>query len=247
MIQERKSGDMQIKLAENILKSLLFITIFISLYIYGFTVRSNGDNVEHLHMSWLIWQGKIPYKDFFQHHNPLVWYMSSPLVAALINNIKIFSIFNVISIITLCLTVFYQSKILKLCNVENVFQILFSVIVLSSFSVLYSSDYRPDTFMYMFFFAGIYYLLKYTLSQTLKDLVVSFVCLFFSFACSQKIIFNLLLVGCLILYCLYKKKISKENFLLSIMLPVLVFITYLVYLYSHDSFLIYLKIFHLII
>lgn len=30
----------------------------------------DGDTLEHVHSSWLVWSGKIPYKDFFQHHNP---------------------------------------------------------------------------------------------------------------------------------------------------------------------------------
>ena len=40
----------------------------------------DGDTLEHVHSSWLVWSGKIPYKDFFQHHNPLLWYVGAPLV-----------------------------------------------------------------------------------------------------------------------------------------------------------------------
>jgi len=35
----------------------------------------NGDNIEHIHSSFLIAQGQVPYRDFFQHHNPLMWYL----------------------------------------------------------------------------------------------------------------------------------------------------------------------------
>ena len=78
---------MKIKNIEKFLYVVLFLVISISLYLYGWVIKSNGDNVEHLHTSWLIWQGGIPYRDFFQHHNPLIWYIFSPLVASLINNI----------------------------------------------------------------------------------------------------------------------------------------------------------------
>ena len=63
------------------------VSAILVLYYIGFMVwtifyteTGNGDNVEHLHSTWLISQGKIPYKDFFQHHNPLLWFVFSPLL-----------------------------------------------------------------------------------------------------------------------------------------------------------------------
>ena len=44
------------------------------------------DHAEHLHSSWLVWQGKIPYRDFFEHHNPLMWYILAPIVGLFYNN-----------------------------------------------------------------------------------------------------------------------------------------------------------------
>ena len=51
----------------------LFASIFISR-------RAMGDDLEHIHASWLVWQGYIPYTDFFEHHHPLTWYIFAPLV-----------------------------------------------------------------------------------------------------------------------------------------------------------------------
>ena len=45
-----------------------------------FSGSGDGDTLEHVHTSWLVWHGKIPYKDFFQHHNPLLWYIGAPFV-----------------------------------------------------------------------------------------------------------------------------------------------------------------------
>ena len=101
------------KILKKIPYIILCITAIVSLYIYGLNVKPNGDNIEHMHTSWLIWQKNIPYKDFFQHHNPLIWYMFAPIVAFLINNIFIFKVFSVISFLTLLLIVLIQSKILK--------------------------------------------------------------------------------------------------------------------------------------
>lgn len=30
-----------------------------------FTETGNGDNVEHIHATWLVAYGKVPYRDFF--------------------------------------------------------------------------------------------------------------------------------------------------------------------------------------
>ena len=44
----------------------LFASIFVSR-------RAVGDDLEHIHASWLVWQGYIPYTDYFEHHHPLMW------------------------------------------------------------------------------------------------------------------------------------------------------------------------------
>ena len=38
------------------------------------------DTYEHIHASWLVSTGLVPYRDFFEHHHPLLWYVLSPLV-----------------------------------------------------------------------------------------------------------------------------------------------------------------------
>lgn len=44
------------------------------------------DHAEHIHAAWLVWQGQVPYRDFFEHHNPLFWYVLAPFVAAFYKN-----------------------------------------------------------------------------------------------------------------------------------------------------------------
>jgi hypothetical protein len=42
----------------------------------------NPDEFEHVHVSWLVSEGLLPYRDFFEHHTPWLWYLLAPLVAA---------------------------------------------------------------------------------------------------------------------------------------------------------------------
>ena len=232
---------MKTRIEEIVFQSLLVFCIFFAVLVYGLTVHSNGDNIEHLHESWMIWQGRIPYKDFFQHHNPLIWYMFSPIVALLINSKHIFVVFNVISVLVTCWIVFFQAKILKKNGLKSGIIWLFACIMLSSYSTLYSTDFRPDTFMYLFFFMGIYYLFEYFDEKKLSNVVFSFFCFFLSFLCSQKIIFNLTVVALFVVFCLVKNKIKKDAFFAACVLPILCAMLFLCYLYVNDALNIYIK------
>lgn len=41
------------------------------------------DEVEHIHASWYVQQGQVPYRDFFEHHHPLLWFLLVPLISLL--------------------------------------------------------------------------------------------------------------------------------------------------------------------
>jgi hypothetical protein len=42
----------------------------------------NPDELEHLHFSWLVSKGLLPYRDYFEHHTPWLHYLMAPVVAA---------------------------------------------------------------------------------------------------------------------------------------------------------------------
>ncbi|MBU0762305.1 MAG: glycosyltransferase family 39 protein, partial [Candidatus Altiarchaeota archaeon] len=56
-----------------------------------FFIPSAGffDETENLHASWLVYRGYIPYRDFFEHHTPLTWYVLSPLFNFYMDDIRI--------------------------------------------------------------------------------------------------------------------------------------------------------------
>ena len=39
------------------------------------------DESQHLHVAWLVAQGQVPYRDFWEHHLPLFHYGVAPLTA----------------------------------------------------------------------------------------------------------------------------------------------------------------------
>ena len=45
------------------------------------TIRSRGidpDELEHLHAGFCVWRGMLPYRDFFEHHSPALYYFIQP-------------------------------------------------------------------------------------------------------------------------------------------------------------------------
>jgi 4-amino-4-deoxy-L-arabinose transferase-like glycosyltransferase len=40
-----------------------------------------ADELEHLHAAWCITQGQVPYRDFFEHHTPALYYLLAPPLA----------------------------------------------------------------------------------------------------------------------------------------------------------------------
>lgn len=58
--------------------SCVFVAVTLVLSVFRFL---NRDEVEHLHSTWYVLNGALPYVDFFQHHHSLLWYVLAPLLA----------------------------------------------------------------------------------------------------------------------------------------------------------------------
>ena len=67
----------------------LFIVVALLVILYGliFSGFQIVDEFEHLHASWLVSEGLFPYRDFFEHHHPLIWYIFAPIVSFFYNDV----------------------------------------------------------------------------------------------------------------------------------------------------------------
>jgi hypothetical protein len=43
----------------------------------------NPDELEHMHFTWRISRGEVPYRDYFEHHTPALHYALQPIFAGL--------------------------------------------------------------------------------------------------------------------------------------------------------------------
>ena len=214
--------------------------IWISFWILFNHQPKTGDDVEHLHSAWLVFQGEIPYKDFFQHHNPLLWYLFAPLVGIFAYDIVIFDIVRIISTIIMFLTLMFVAKITSRYLTQSKYAGLLAIVsVFPSYIIFSGQDFRPDNYMVFSFICGLYYFFAYLDNKNRNYLILSFFLMFLTFMFMQKSIFFLAVFGICVLFLLYKKEIAIKDFLISLIIPSVGAIFFLSWLIYHDMLKLY--------
>ena len=194
-----------------------------------------GDDVEHLHSAWLVFEGKIPYVDFFQHHNPLLWYLFAPLVGFFAYNIAIFDIVRIISTLVLFVTIFITAKIVQkfICN-DKYAGLLTVASIFPSYIALSGQDFRPDNYMVASFMIGLYFFLDYLQNLKKRTIIISFMSMFICFMFMQKSVFFLGVFGLEVLVLLALKKVRGKDFAIALILPFISCLLFILWLMSHQ-------------
>ena len=215
----------------------LVLALFYCLYISCFTTTLGGDTIEHMHSSYLVHINSIPYKDFFQHHNPLLWYIFAPILGLFdigITDNFITSFVISSAIIVSFLNYFYLYLITKRFFNSFLAGLISASTAITPYIVLSITHFRPDNFMLTAFFIGLYHYFCYLENKKLKDLSISFFCFWCSFMFLQKIVFTLVLLGIITLFLLIKKQIKLSDLIYSLMLPFALSIGFVAHLYTND-------------
>lgn len=206
-------------------------------YVIWHTNSLGGDTLEHIHSSWLIYAGFLPYKDFFQHHNPLLWYVFSPLVglhAKGVDDNIVTSLVVATAVLTSFVNYFYLYLITSRFISTKFSGLVAAAISLTPYIVLSIIHFRPDNFMFAAFFAGLYYYFCYLKDKKLWQLSLAFLLFWVSFMFLQKIVFTLILIGLVTLFFIYVKKIRLSDTLYALLLPETLSLLFVAYLYQND-------------
>ena len=207
------------------------------LYAAWFTNTLGGDTLEHIHSSWLVYANFVPYKDFFQHHNPLLWFIFAPFVGlhahGLDDNVITSGVVS-FAITSSFIGYFYLYKITAefLSNKQG--GIIAAAIALTPYTVVANINFRPDNFMIASFFAGLYYYFNYLKTSKKKDLAISMVLFWCSFMFLQKILFPIIVLALITFYLLYKGSIKLEDMLYALVLPLVLTLAFVLYLAHYN-------------
>lgn len=239
---------MQKKLENNMFYQLFLKAAGIGLLAYAvafavwtvfFTETGNGDNVEHIHSTWLVSMGKVPYRDFFQHHNPLLWYIFAPLIKLFNNPLALLDAAHGVGLIGGIITFYITYKTCVRFFSSRLGALLSLVVLCPPYYYIYCFNYNPDTFMALFFALGFYNLLAYWQDARLKNLAISFFAFFTAFLFTQKILVVLAFLSVASLFVFYKKKTKLGDIGYALLLPVFGTILFVALLYNADALKIY--------
>lgn len=204
------------------LLAITFIGLVLTL-IYNDTIIL--DELEHLRASYFVSLGEIPYRDFFEHHHPLIWFMFAPIMALLPHS-------NLIALYTaksLAFTFSVGSSIIIYLMVKRFMGGIFAavaslVIYFFYFATWYSfSIFKPDTFMRFFYLCGLYNFLLYYEQRKIKNIVFAALSFATAFIFLQTAAFSIIPLIFPIGYMLYRQPklwtdFAKASFIFTIVI-----------------------------
>lgn len=209
------------------------VSLFAALSIAN--IKASGllvDTLEHLRASFFIGSGLLPYKDFFEHHNPLLWFMLSPLTKMLYGNLVIVPLVRSLALLGYFLCIY----LIYLINAKFIYgkkAALISTFVLISLPIWFDIiNIRPDIFMMLCFLGALYLFYSYLENKKLLKLIVCYTLISISFLFLQKVLFLIFGFGLVNLWYIYKKELKIKDVIIASVVasaPLIIFCSYLLY------------------
>jgi len=217
--------DMKEFFYKYLVNSFIYLEILCSVFLYVLVILNiptqNGDNIEHIHSTFMVANGDVPYRDFFQHHNPLLWFIFAPLVKIFAYDTTVAEILLFISFLVFLKSLVYVYNITKEFLADKFWATVAVLLVIVPTYKIFAIDFRPDNYMVFALMAGIYYYFSYLRDKKTQQLVVSFIWFVLAFLFAQKALFPLFVLGLSGLYFWYKKEIKTSDLIKSLIAPII--------------------------
>jgi len=208
--------------------------ILLSFLAFSYSLHWSFDHDEfaHVHNAWQVANGYTPYTDFFHNHHPLLWYSIAPFLVILGNSIQTLVIVR-IAIFGLTIGMAFLTFLIARRCTSSTRASLLSVLLLLSMVMFVekSIEIRPDVPQVMLGLVSVYFLVSFTETHENKHMALAGLCASFAFLFSQKTTFLLIAYAPLLLHGLLRHRIPARAllyFLISLSVPLLVFLVLLV-------------------
>ncbi len=211
--------------------------ILVTLAFFSISKGFDPDEIEHTHTTWLIWQGKEIYVDFFQHHHPFLNYMLIPVVSTFGASVETIMVNRHIMLVFALAILFVTWLIAKRVFGRGEIAVT-SVILTATIGSFFTKaiEIRPDVPQTLAGLLSIYFLLVYYDNKSLKSLVASSVFLAVSLLFLQKSMILVFLVGVMLAYDCLKKRVEVKYAALYGAVFLLCLAPYYIYLVLSGSF-----------
>lgn len=101
------------------------------------------DESQHLHAAWLVGEGRVPYRDFWEHHSPLMYYAVAPLTRAFTDSPRVYLAGRVAMVIAaLAMTAFLYLVARRLGTAVGLVSVL--LVAFQPRVIQYTTQVRPD-------------------------------------------------------------------------------------------------------
>jgi len=109
-----------------------------------FNTRLGNDEAEHLHATWAVAHGQVPYRDFWQIHTPLLYYLMAPAFLMLGEDLRIIYVGRGLMLLCILLMLLQLYTIARACF--DALTGLLAVLALSYLLLWWRPTYefRPD-------------------------------------------------------------------------------------------------------
>jgi hypothetical protein len=173
--------------------------------------RFDHDEFEHIHSAWYIARGAVPYRDFFQHHNPLFWYLTAPLTILMGESTGIL-IFLRIAMFLMAVCTALVAAVTAVRISSKPIAGLYCYILLLSCNMFAEKvvEIRPDVPMVMMGMLSVYFFMQFLDTSSIKDIIFSGVCAAISFLFLQKAIFLCATLSLFMLIMAVRRKASLK-------------------------------------
>jgi hypothetical protein len=209
-----------------------FIAFFCLLAILLALFRQfDHDEFEHIHSAWFILQGKIPYLDFYQSHNPALWYLLAPFIHFFGEGTAVLFIARSLMLLFLA-GIVLSVRALSRETGSSIRESNYAMLLVLSCWVLVNKSYeiRPDVPQVFFGLLSCLYFIRYIKNKMSLHMVQAGFMAGVSFVMLQKSIFLFAAMVIAMLWLLWRKEISlRAIFLYAIgtILPLVGLIYYL--------------------
>ena len=221
-----------------ILWSLLIISLGQTVFSLLYSGHVIFDDFEHLRAAYFVSLGDVPYRDFFEHHHPLLWYVLAPIMTFISHDtITALRIGRFISLGVSLIGGYFIYRTEKrfiggtLCAL---FCLVFYFWGVSGISAAGLFHVKPDIYQRCCFFIGLYYLFCYFRYKKFRDLQVCALLFTAAFLFLQTTLFYVAPLAVPVCYFLYKNPRKWLDFAKAAVLPLGILTVCIAVLWKYD-------------
>jgi hypothetical protein len=130
------------RLAPGILAALVALALGLRIGVV-INRRIDPDESQHLHVAWLLTQGQVPYRDFWEHHLPFFHYAMAPLTAWMPDRPEVYFAARAVMLVMAAVVVWLTWRLARRLSADAAVWAAVILLFLPQFAET-STETRPD-------------------------------------------------------------------------------------------------------